>query len=125
VGFCRSKEWKIVVCQTLRMIQSSRTHTRAACAQCVIGQAAEFFFKASTLTASTYSTSLERLILLKNILPTHKTGRIFKTSFDPSNRLHLHWTYLLGVKHSYGMTVNMRLSQATTINVCISQKFFC
>ena len=51
-NLCRSKGCKVAVCQTLRMIQSSRTQTQAACLWFVGGRI--FFHNSSyqVITAS-------------------------------------------------------------------------
>ena len=49
---------------------------------------------------------LKDLELLKNILPAHKTSRIFKMNFVLSKWLHFHSAYLVGVSIFSFMTVN-------------------
>ena len=98
---CWSKGCKITICPALRMIPSSK----AICAWCTLGRAADFFFKLPFLTACN-CLDLQRptvqclylwkdLRLYKNIFSTFKTGRMFKRSFGISKWPHLHKVYNL------------------------------
>ena len=57
MSLCRSKCFKLSVCQVLRMIPLSRNRSQNACTQCTMSQAADFFRSLTTLQ----SIKLQRL----------------------------------------------------------------
>ena len=90
---------KFVVCQTLRMIPSSKYQSKAV-VRCVVGWSEEFFPDlqlCSKLSCIDFQYLWKDLNLLKNTTPVHYTDIILKIGFAFWNELYFHSDYVMGV----------------------------
>ena len=100
VSLLRSKGFKFVVCQTLKMIPSSGSQTQAASMWLESGGAAEFFFRPPTLTAHNFFD------LQKPTVSVWKDLNLLNINLTQS---HLR-AYLLYVPHLFSETVCKNLT---------------
>ena len=114
VGLSESKDCKVTSCQRWRFeknsaIRPTSDHTRAAWVRFPYNRIILQLWQLVTLQP----VDLQRptvplwkyLNLLKNTISNQRTSRIFDTVFAHSKWPHLHMAYLLGVWHSFSVTV--------------------